>query len=256
MRKTLVFLGKHAVARVPGFALGNSVKNLVRGRPEMAYDYEKFIREMQKAGPAQVRDEPEPPKEARGWEEAHEQPRNDDATAVCFPLRWWVLGAYIAAALAVVGWLIFLTFTAGQADPTYTIVGAGIILIGMLGALPASLTIDSRGIHQHFFLGLWERSIATSDIRSSRQATRGDLRRDGLLFLQSSTARHQKGDYLPVIWVGSKTSRRYFLHTSQHSNASGFIRELERRGVQPHGYEGWETFMEARGVPVHPPNKL
>lgn len=174
----------------------------------------------------------------------------EDPAAGHFPLRVWARGAYILCIAGLVGWILKAAVT-GELDATLMPVyagGAGIL--GLLGLLPMSLTLDSRGIHQSHFLGLWQRTILWNDVHFYWRTTRKELRRAGLLAFQSRNMRHQKYDHEEVVYIGSKSSKRYFLHLAVHRDRERFVTELEQRGAHPKGYEGWESFMESRGVPI------
>ncbi len=210
----------------------------------MGVDYEKQIREMQQGVPPQVRLDGE----ELHTSSASEEP--DDPTAVHFPLQLWILAIHVGGVFGFAGWIVYSAYL-GRLDQSLAPVyfgGAGMLFL--LGLLPSSLTIDSTGVHQSFFLGLWMRSIAWSDVSFYWRTTRRELRQAGLLRFQSRNASRQKNDHEQVVYVGSKSGKLYLLHTAVHSGRERFVSELDKRGAHPKGYEGWESFMEARGVPV------
>lgn len=173
-----------------------------------------------------------------------------DPTARSFGMTWWGL---LVAILAIGFMLVSIGMAmVGPNDgrQAATVVIRGIGLLFLLGWLPNSLCIDREGVHQVHFLGLWRRTIPANDVRSFRRATRGELRKEGAFRWQPRWAWRQRGDGEEVVWVGSKTSNRHILHTSFHRDRAGFMKELHDRGYALHGYEGWEQFMEDRGVPV------
>lgn len=200
----------------------------------MAIDFRKQIEETQRGHTPEPRAEKEP----------------TDPTAVSFPMQWWML----ALAPVVLGSQVyFFVQVPILGDPSRelipVLIGAASIL-AILCWLPNSLRIDSRGVHQVHFLGLWERTIEARDIRCFRAATRGELRRAGWLRFQLTWKMPQRGDSERVVWVGSKSSRRYLLHGMIHRGRERFMKEMHDRGYPEHGYEGWEAFMEDRGIPV------
>lgn len=210
----------------------------------MGIDFEKQIRDMQQGATPQIRIQHKdgaPPS-------APEQV--EDPTAVHFRLKIWMLLFYVAGILGLAGWIIQSAIV-GRLDISLAPVyfgGAGILFL--LGLLPASITMDSRGIYQSHFLGLWEYRIPWNDVSFYWNTTRGELRKAGLLRFRSSRVARQKDDWEEVVYVGSKSGKRYLLHTIAHSGRARFVEEIEKRGVHPKGYQGWETFMESRGVPV------
>lgn len=210
----------------------------------MGIDFEKQIREMQQGRQPVVRTQQQP-----GPGQAPSS-GDKDPTAVHFPLKVWMLTIHVLVICGLVGWIVYAAIN-GFLDHTLmpVFMGGGGILF-MMGMLPMSLTLDSRGIHQSYFLGLWTRSIPLNDIRFYWKTTRGELRKSGILGNWNRHNKRNKNDNEEVVYVGSKSSRTYLLHTATHTNREGFIAELEKRGVQPKGYEGWEAFMESRGVPV------
>jgi hypothetical protein len=224
-------------------------RNIKRGdglpeEPRMSFDFEKQIREMQKASSPVARDTGQLPPTPVAVEES------SDPTAVHFPLQLWVLAIHILGVLGFGGWILYAAYI-GTLDQSLSPVfmgGAGMLFL--LGLLPSSLTVDRAGVHQSHFLGLWIRTIPFSDVSFYWRTTRGELRKAGLLRFQSKRAGRQKNDHEEVVYVGSKSSRMYLLHSPVHSRRESFIAELEKRGAHPKGYEGWEAFMAARGVPV------
>lgn len=177
-------------------------------------------------------------------------PDREDRNVVIFPMHWWALLSVLAT-LAATGYMaVQYTLSLSGGDTLLGILVGGLILLASLCWLPNSLRIDQLGVHQVHFLGLWERSIASNNVRSFRVATRGDLRREGLLRFQVRWNMRQRGDGEEVVWVGAKSGKRYLLHSAFHGRRSRFIRELQDRGYPEYGYENWEDFMEKRGVPV------
>jgi hypothetical protein len=225
----------------------------------MAYDFEKQIREMQQGktptGQAVPLEAGLPRPAVSAGASGRPAPvpvavETDDPDAVEFPMRWWATGFHIMGILGCLGWIVYAAIE-GMLDQSLVPVyagGAGILMF--LAQLPGSLRIDRHGVHQFYFLGLWQRSIPLNDISFYWQTTRGELRRARLLRFEWAR-RRQHGDGLePVVYVGSKTSRRYLLHSRIHQRPSEFARQLFDRGIPPKGYEGWESFMAARGVNV------
>lgn len=219
----------------------------------MAYDFERQIREMQqgKAIPVPA----ELPAERPAIPSAEPQiavaiTDQQDPDAVDFPMHWWGVAGFILAILGIIGWIIHSAI-AGRLDqsllPVY-LGGAGILFL--LAKLPNSLRIDRHGVHQVYFLGLWQRTLPISDVAYYWQTTRRELRQAGLLRFEWRQRRQQGDAYEPVVFVASKSSRRYLMHTSIHQRASDFAKQLHDRGIAPKGYEGWESFMAARGVTV------
>ncbi len=208
----------------------------------MEIDFEKQIREMQQGATPQIRVQQEngaPPS-------APEQV--EDPTAVHFRLKISMLIVYVVGILGL-SWWIIQSAMVGRLDVSLAPVyfgGAGILFL--LGLLPMSITMDSRGIYQSHFLGLWEYRIPWNDVSFYWNTTRGELRKAGLLRFRSSRPPRQKDDWEEVVYVGSKSGKRYLLHTIGHSGRARFVEEIEKRGVHPKGYQGWENFMESRGV--------
>ncbi|MCW5966086.1 MAG: hypothetical protein KIT83_18760 [Bryobacterales bacterium] len=222
---------------------GDSSLHGMGGRA-MGIDFEKQVRDMQQGR------QPTLPAENPGSSTPFPHPEPEDPAAVHFPLRVLMLGAYVIAIAGLVVWIVYSAVTGALEFSLMPVYAGGAGILALMGLLPMSLTLDSRGIHQSHFLGLWERTIPWNDVRFYWRTTREELRLAGLLAFQSRNLRHQKHDHEEVVYVGSKSSKRYLLHTAVHRERERFILELERRGAHPKGYEEWESFMESRGVPV------
>lgn len=176
----------------------------------------------------------------------------EDSAAVTFPMHWFVRLAYYGLAAMLFGMVARTAFYGDpQRDIWKVLVGCALVL-GVLAFVPGSIRLDRRGIHQIYLMGLYEYSIPRDAILSYQQTTRAELRREGRLWFSrwGRQGLNRDGEHEQVVIVSSRHGRRYILHGMLHADQNRFVEELEKRGIPPHGYEGWRQYMADRGFPI------